>query len=336
MDTIKTSPTGRDPYWDIVKGLLIFLVVFGHSIQYVKYGYFSGGCLSHPLFIAIYLFHMPLFALVSGYFSVGSISRRGARQMIRSATHLLIPCLTMVIVANSREIYLFVKGASTLHLSFAGPFCSLWFLICMFECCVFMCILLCRTSWWWRLFWCVFPIALAVCFPVVPQAGYFVFLYPFYLVGAYLYGSGCNVKNVWVFILSAVLFAGVYIIFKPSYFVYCSPLDFDHHDWASWLVATIRFVGGISGCLGFLYLIRQLRFQGRVKVIQDIGKYTLAIYVLQSIFFRYVWITHFQTVHLNLPLSFAFAVLLLLLLYACTLLINKSRVLKFFILGETK
>lgn len=336
MDTIKTTPTGRDPYWDIVKGLLIFLVVFGHSIQYVKYGYFSGGCFSHPIFKAIYLFHMPLFALVSGYFSVSSISRRGARQIVRSAIHLLVPCLTMVALANGKEIYHFVKGASTLHLSFADPFCSLWFLICIFECCVFMCILLSRASWWWRLFWSVFPIALAVFSPVLPLASGFVFLYPFYLIGAYLYGRGWNGKNVWVFILSTALFAGVYIIFKPTYFEYYSPLNIDHHDWASWLAAFMRLAGGISGCLFFLCLVRRFRFLGRVKVIQDIGKYTLAIYVLQSIFFDYVWLAHFPSVHLNLPLSFVFAVLLLLLLYACTLLINKSRVLKFFILGETK
>lgn len=48
---------------------------------------------------------MPLFALVSGYFSVGSIARRGARQIIRAAVHLLTPCLTVVLIANARVIY---------------------------------------------------------------------------------------------------------------------------------------------------------------------------------------------------------------------------------------
>ncbi|MCQ2366328.1 MAG: acyltransferase family protein [Akkermansia sp.] len=336
MDTIKTSSTGRDPYWDIVKGLLIFLVLFGHSIQIVHLDFASRECFSHPLFKAIYIFHMPLFALVSGYFSVGSISRRGARQIFRAATHLLIPCLTMVAIDNAKMIYLFFKEASALNFRFLEPFGSLWFLICIFECCIFMCILLYRTSWWWRSFWCVFPIALAVFTPAIPWARFFVFIYPFYLLGAYMYSKRWNVKNVWVFILSSVAFVCVNAIFAPVHYVYSAPLNYESHDWVSWLVAAIRFVGGLAGCLCFLYLATLLCRLSWLKVIRDIGKYTLAIYVLQSIFFSYVWLNYFPTVHLNLLLSFVFAVLLLFLLYGCTLLINKSRVLKFFIFGETK
>ena len=279
---------------------------------------------------------MPLFALVSGYFSVGSIARRGARQIIRAAVHLLTPCLTVVLIANARVIYHYFKTASNLDLSFTSPFFLLWFLICIFECSVFMCILMSRTSWWWRSFWCVFPIVLAVYTWVIPLASDFAFLYPFYLVGAYLYSKGWKGESIWGFFLSIVVFTGVFIIFKPSYYVYCSPLNCYHHDWESWLTASIRFAGGLSGSLCFLYLVRWLRFLGKVKVIQDMGKFSLAIYVLQGIFIEYVWIIHFQTVRMNLPLCMVGAVLLLFLLYGCTLLINKSRVLKFLFLGETK
>lgn len=199
-----------------------------------------------------------------------------------------------------------------------------------------MCILMSRTSWWWRSFWCVFPIVLAVYTSVIPLASDFAFLYPFYLVGAYLYSKGWKGESIWSFFLSIVVFTGVFIIFKPSCYVYCSPLNCCHHDWESWLTAFIRFAGGLSGSLCFLYLVRWLRFLGKVKVIQDMGKFSLAIYVLQGIFIEYVWIIHVQTVRMNLPLCMVGAVLLLFLLYGCTLLINKSRVLKFLFLGETK
>ena len=49
----------RETYWDTLKGLLIFLVVLGHT----------GSCLGEKLTSVIYIFHMPLFILVSGYFS---------------------------------------------------------------------------------------------------------------------------------------------------------------------------------------------------------------------------------------------------------------------------
>ena len=49
----------RDTYWDTLKGLLIFLVVLGHT----------GSCLGERWISVIYVFHMPLFIFVSGYFS---------------------------------------------------------------------------------------------------------------------------------------------------------------------------------------------------------------------------------------------------------------------------
>lgn len=49
----------RLSYWDTLKGLLIILVVLGHC----------GTALSGGLLSAIYAFHMPLFIVVSGYFS---------------------------------------------------------------------------------------------------------------------------------------------------------------------------------------------------------------------------------------------------------------------------
>ena len=49
----------RVPYWDLLKGLLIFLVVLGHT----------GTALGDRWLSVIYAFHMPLFVFVSGYFS---------------------------------------------------------------------------------------------------------------------------------------------------------------------------------------------------------------------------------------------------------------------------
>ncbi len=49
----------RVPYWDWLKGFLIFLVVLGHT----------GTALGDRWLSVIYAFHMPLFVLVSGFFS---------------------------------------------------------------------------------------------------------------------------------------------------------------------------------------------------------------------------------------------------------------------------
>lgn len=49
-------------YLDALKGILIILVILGHSIQYKMMDY------QHDvLFRVIYSFHMPLFFLISGF-----------------------------------------------------------------------------------------------------------------------------------------------------------------------------------------------------------------------------------------------------------------------------
>lgn len=52
----------RDQYWDSLKFVLIFLVVYGHTIG-------SSGVFNHAMYGFIYLFHMPLFIFISGRFS---------------------------------------------------------------------------------------------------------------------------------------------------------------------------------------------------------------------------------------------------------------------------
>lgn len=59
----------RDIKIDFMKGILIFLVVLGHSIQYGSgVTFFSGECyFDDILFKIIYTFHMPCFGILSGY-----------------------------------------------------------------------------------------------------------------------------------------------------------------------------------------------------------------------------------------------------------------------------
>lgn len=58
--------TNRLVWADSLKGVLMILVVVGHSIQYVE----GDLCESNHLWNAIYSFHMPAFMAVSGWLSV--------------------------------------------------------------------------------------------------------------------------------------------------------------------------------------------------------------------------------------------------------------------------
>ena len=61
----------RDHYFDNVKGALITLVVIGHFLLPMERTRLVGSLIN-----IIYLFHMPMFALISGYFAK-SVYRQG-------------------------------------------------------------------------------------------------------------------------------------------------------------------------------------------------------------------------------------------------------------------
>lgn len=59
---------------DIFRGVLIFLVVFGHFLLPMK----DKECaISVRLFLTIYSFHMPAFIFLSGYFYYESWKKKG-------------------------------------------------------------------------------------------------------------------------------------------------------------------------------------------------------------------------------------------------------------------
>lgn len=72
----------RIKYWDLLKGIAIFLVVWGHTIQYGGSGSIF---FDNKAFIFIYSFHMPLFLLISGYFLAKSAGRRSFVQNLEKA-----------------------------------------------------------------------------------------------------------------------------------------------------------------------------------------------------------------------------------------------------------
>lgn len=84
----------RDSSFDILKGLLIFTVVWGHSISNSGLEDFW----HNYLFNAIYLFHMPLFVFVSGYFCHSIINKDFKTILYNKTKRLIIPYLSYTII----------------------------------------------------------------------------------------------------------------------------------------------------------------------------------------------------------------------------------------------
>ncbi|MBB2976040.1 fucose 4-O-acetylase-like acetyltransferase [Microbacterium endophyticum] len=75
----------RVPFWDNARFACIVLVVLGHALQRLTYD--SDAALA--LYLVVYAFHMPAFAVISGYFS--KAGQQSKRQMSRVITDILVP-----------------------------------------------------------------------------------------------------------------------------------------------------------------------------------------------------------------------------------------------------
>ncbi|SJN32420.1 membrane protein, putative [Microbacterium esteraromaticum] len=75
----------RVPFWDNARFACVVLVVMWHGIQRLTYD----SDVSYAFYLAIYAFHMPAFAIISGYFSKSASPTK--RQMARVITDILVP-----------------------------------------------------------------------------------------------------------------------------------------------------------------------------------------------------------------------------------------------------
>lgn len=117
MSTI--SQKKRDPLFDNIRSILIFLVVFGHALEYFRLEDQWG----ERLYVFIYLFHMPVFIFISGYFSKNL--EKGRKTAART---FLIPYL---LLNTFLSIILMLAGRME-SISILNPGWTLWFLYSMF------------------------------------------------------------------------------------------------------------------------------------------------------------------------------------------------------------
>lgn len=123
MSTAAPPPvrTRRVPIWDNARAACILLVVLGHAIQRLTYD----SDIAQSLYYLIYAFHMPAFAIISGYFSKSDPPNR--RQMTRIMTDIVLPYLIFEGLWTLTK--LLVEGQANPNIT--QPSWTLWFLLAL-------------------------------------------------------------------------------------------------------------------------------------------------------------------------------------------------------------
>lgn len=113
----------RDNRIDSIKGLLIILVVLGHVITAVD----NVNFFNHAVMGLIYIFHMPLFVLISGYVTKNP-DQQPSSTLWKGVGNIFITILVFQLISSLRTYLRFGEFTTTL-LSF--PFGILWYLMCL-------------------------------------------------------------------------------------------------------------------------------------------------------------------------------------------------------------
>ena len=124
MPAPHTAPRARDPYLDNARGLLIILVVVGHTLECFEV---LGTVLGDTLYTAIYSFHMAAFVMISGHLSRSY--RNEPRQVKRLLTAIVVPFAIFQTVHEAGKALLLGQDFS---LQLVQPAWTLWFLL---ACC---------------------------------------------------------------------------------------------------------------------------------------------------------------------------------------------------------
>lgn len=103
MECIKQDPVSlnRILWLDALKCFAMFLVIWGHVIQYGVTDY-----LENDIHIDIYSFHMPLFMMISGFFA-GNIAKYSFGKFLKKKfIQLIFPCIIYGFLCSYIYIYM--------------------------------------------------------------------------------------------------------------------------------------------------------------------------------------------------------------------------------------
>lgn len=110
--------TTRDYYFDNLKGFLIISVILGNALECISLEVFD----SHAFVLVLYLFHMPLFTLVSGYFA--KRSRRSTKEKVKDTIKIYL--IAQIIYSI---LYMSVFGKIIDRVQILYPCWTLWYLL---------------------------------------------------------------------------------------------------------------------------------------------------------------------------------------------------------------
>lgn len=272
----------RDYQIDNIKGILIILVVFGHSLELLR----LESVITSYVYNFIYTFHMPIFIFISGYLSKNI--QKGRDSAFRQ---LFIPFLlfnsiwNIIQIISTRLVDIPVKSAEAF--SFLNPGWALWYILALFIWRLLLPDLLKIKNIFWVVLFIGTMSRLFTEFNVFLSLSRILVFTP-YFIGGYLLSTKqlnilrkSDVKYSIGLLLLALAF-NVYFLFFTNY-----PTEFLWADRSfsffseNFLVSI--FFGLLLYIIGFSFIIVFLRLTPSKKgLMTKIGQNSFPVYILHT------------------------------------------------------
>ena len=297
----------RDTLPDIVRGFAIILVVLGHCIQEGNGADFSTNMLyfDDKLYQFIYSFHMPLFALIAGYYAYPGFARCKIK---KEQYHLLgrriltygIPIFVWTLFEYIRECiinsklgyktYTPVTFTTGFFFRVIGNHWFLWSMIISFVLVWIMHVYLKDNMIIYGLIF--------LAFFFLPD-GYnfhaYKYLMPFYIVAFYVNQNkgelpalfySLQKNNRLLLLLSFIAFAGLFLVYRRDAFIYVSGYRITKNIWWKMILIDIyRMVIGFAGSVFWISFWKEITslIKGyHFPILKAFGQNSLGVYLISG------------------------------------------------------
>lgn len=280
-NSVPTAVHERIYYWDNAKLALIFLVVLGHFVLPVK----SNSVFTKTTYYSIYLFHMPVFVFISGFFAKNYVRKPEKEKRLLGFLILYIVFQTAIWI---------IKCIFELKLSIFDPFVpngAPWYMLAMFV----WYLLLPFLSKFKPIILLPVLIALSLLSGLYSEIGETLSLSriitfcPFFMLGYCFNGSALLNIRPFMRLISAVIFAVLILLYL--YFRTRADIPYGSIVYGSESYSAIG-LSSIQGVIARLvwYLVVTIvgaaflcAIPNRKLAITFIGERTLAIYILHRL-----------------------------------------------------
>lgn len=297
----------RNQFLDILKGILIISVVFGHALQYGSGSLLlsTGMYWEHPLMRIIYSVHMPLFMGIAGYLSYFSLQKYSVLSYItRRWRQLFLPILVWATSLLCMKIILTGHIPHILQI-LTSILTTFWFLWAMLICSSLIC--LCEQIKNSKIKLAVY-VGLLIIFACTPDILWWnahKFMFVCFLSGFYVAKYQFALHITWIKAgMASVLWVISIMLFHKEAYIYTSGFSVVFTQFPNFydqiLMDLFRYISAVLGTISVSYICL-----GFTKFIQKETAFThsLTHYIPLCLWKKFVGNLYF----INLPICVSFA-----------------------------